>query len=110
MTSRTIRRSALSLVLLCSLAVPAVVQAAPLGGSAALRGGLAGWWSELIAWGVGLDGGCMIDPDGRCLKAVPLQGLDGGCGIDPDGRCLKVLPSQGLDSGCMIDPSGCVRQ
>jgi hypothetical protein len=35
------------------------------------------------------DGGCGLDPSGRCLPAPPSQ-LEGGCGLDPDGRCNPV--------------------
>lgn len=111
MSFPTLRRTALPLVLLLTLAVPAA-HAAPRA-----RGGEAGvapwtefarWWKGLAAWWAGLDGGCKIDPSGHCLEAAPEQ-LDGGCKIDPNGQCLQGTPER-LDGGCMIDPDGCAKQ
>ena len=47
------------------------------------------------------DEGCIMDPDGRCLRAPQ---TDEGCRMDPSGKCL---PAPKADEGCIMDPSGC---
>jgi hypothetical protein len=82
-----LRCTALPLVLLLTLAVPAAHAATPRargGIAAAPWTELARWWKGLAAWWAELDGGCKIDPNGHCLTTAPVQ-LDGGCGLDPDG-------------------------
>jgi hypothetical protein len=59
--------------------------------------------------------GCMIDPDGRCVKEGCMIDPDGrcakaGCRLDPDGRCanspVQPLPPPQTKAGCRIDPDG----
>lgn len=107
----TLRRTALPLVLLFTLAVPAAHAAPRARGTDAVTtpwAEIARWWIGLAAWWARLDGGCMIDPGGLCLQGAP-EGLDGGCKIDPSGNCLQGAP-EGLDGGCKIDPDGCAGQ
>ena len=45
------------------------------------------WGAPVSASPLQSDGGCGLDPSGRCLPAPPTQQLEIGCGLDPDGRC-----------------------
>ena len=60
MLSRTIRCTAISLVLLFSLTLPAAaLHATPRSpAGVAVRVGFTGWLGELVAWWAALEGGC----------------------------------------------------
>ena len=60
--------------------------------------GLWDWLTSLWA----TDGGCGIDPGGRCAKSQ--SAMDGGCGLDPGGLCAKGASTP--DGGCGINPNG----
>lgn len=44
------------------------------------------FWASLSALWNDTEGGCGMDPNGRCLPAPP-DHADAGCTMDPDGRC-----------------------
>jgi len=88
---RTIAVLVLAAVLLAPLAAVAAPRAAvPANRVVASAVGdlLARFWSSLTAlWP---DGGCSVDPSGRCdpHRAVqPPVTPDGGCSLDPNGGC-----------------------
>ena len=97
MSSRSLRRRALPLLLCAGLLAPwasaataqkprAAQAAAPAASSLLDRA----WRLLQSLWG---ESGCMIDPNGRCVtgatQAPAPKSLfdDEGCMIDPDGRC-----------------------
>lgn len=48
--------------------------------------------------------GCLIDPNGRCIKESVVA-PKAGCSIDPYGQCVTE-PVTAPKAGCMIDPHG----
>lgn len=88
-------------MMLPALPPAAAAQAGPAG---AVSGAFAGFWSWLAT--VWAEGGCILDPSGRCVPEAPSQ-IDGGCGIDPSGGCAPETPAASqIDGGCWIDPNG----
>src|SRR5436305_13655379 len=51
-----------------------------------------------------LQGGCTIDPDGRCAPGTQLLNADEGCTLDPNGRCAPGTQTRNLDAACGMDP------
>lgn len=73
----------LVLMMLPTLPPAAAAQSGP---AEAASGVFAGFWSWLTA--VWVEGGCYIDPNGRCAPEAPTTSeIDGGCYIDPHGGC-----------------------
>jgi hypothetical protein len=91
MSTRSLRRKALPLLLCAALlaswasaATPKPRAQTPAPASASL---LDRAWSFLQGlWG---EEGCRIDPDGRCATGTTQAqpSIDTGCMLDPDGRC-----------------------
>ena len=45
------------------------------------------FWDFVSAlWAMPAQGGCGLDPSGRCQPQSQPQ-VDGGCGLDPNGKC-----------------------
>jgi hypothetical protein len=115
MSARPLRTRLVLLVLAVLLILPwsAGALPGPDGAAGRVPATSPGAWQTLSqAWGLLVslweEGGCVIDPSGRCASAPAVAPTDGGCGIDPDGRCATAgAPTVPLDEGCMIDPSGC---
>lgn len=108
MSHNTFRRLVIVLALSAFLGTPLASLAAPhraVRGRAEIRldelSPLTWLWSLLErAWE---KEGCLIDPNGRCVKesvVVPKE----GCRIDPFGRCLPEPVT--IKNGCIIDPNG----
>jgi hypothetical protein len=77
-----------------------VLAAVLLAGSGSFLDQISSFVSSFWAPSASVDGGCQLDPNGKCQPA-PRQ--DNGCELDPYGKCSPA-PSQ--DSGCQLDPYG----
>jgi len=118
MSSRSLRRRALPLLLCAGLLAPwasgatatkprAAQATAPAASSLLDRA----WRLLQSLWG---EEGCRIDPNGRCATGAapaprPGTETDTGCRIDPSGRCATSAtpaPRPGTETGCRIDPNG----
>jgi len=96
MSSPSLRRTALVLLLAALLAPSWALAAGPQAPAAPSL--LARAWSLLASlWG---EEGCNVDPSGRC---VPAPRTDTGCNLDPNGRCVTAPTT---DTGCGLDPNG----
>jgi len=67
---------------------------------------LSSFWRQVGSWlgtfGITIEHGCSIDPNGRCL---PPEVAKNGCSVDPSGRRV-CGPVPTLKAGCTINPDG----
>ncbi len=52
-----------------------------------------------------LPSGRFLQPLWNLVSSLWVSPAQGGCGMDPDGRCLPAIQPK-LDEGCGMDPSG----
>lgn len=102
--------SALLVVVCLTLGWPSAAVAAPWSGATTSSPGTSPWdfitrLSSFLStfWA---DGGCTLDPNGRCGEAPDHLRGDNGCTLDPSGGCRESSETSWAEEGCTLDPSG----